>query len=102
MLPKKCNPGGRILKKLFLTALFLLVFSLTVHAEPIKDNYNGFYGLFEEITQITIEDFSSPVPAKEANEILNIFFAESPFKEESILRKDLILFLSGKEKKETF
>ena len=94
MLQKKCNRGGRILKKLFLLTLFLLVLSLTANAEPIKDDYNGFYGLFEEITDITIEDFSSQITANEANKITNLFFGKSPFKEEHVLRKDIIMFLS--------
>lgn len=84
------------MKKIFVIALFLLIFLPKAYAEPVKDSYNGFYGLFEELTEITVNDFDEAVGKADANKITEQLFKEKPFKNDVILRKDLALYLSEK------
>jgi len=89
------------LKKLFVIALFLMMFLPTAYANPTEDNYNGFYGLFCELTEFTVSDFGETVSKTQANKITKLLFDEEPFKNKDILRKDLITYLAGKCSQDT-
>lgn len=87
------------MKRLFAIILFVLIISVlpaAADSDGTKDNYHGFYGLFEELTEFKIDDFDAPVTASDANKVLKILFNDSPFKEENILNRDLIRYLSEK------
>lgn len=92
------------MKRLFVIILFVLTIGImTASADSIKDPYNGFYGLFRELTGTSVSNFNAPVTKDDANKMFKILFEDAPFEGEKLLNSDLVRFLAEKcpEKKLT-